>query len=118
MVKRVLVVDDAIFMRLTVRKVLESNGYEVVGEADNGYKAIEAYKLLKPEIVTMDVTMPEMDGIGALTEIMKYDSNAKIIMLSAIGQEPKIREAVSLGAREFIIKPFKEEDLIKVLNRF
>jgi len=116
--KRVLVVDDAAFMRLSLRTTLEKNGYEVVGEAGNGIKAIEMYKLLKPEIVTMDITMPDMDGIEALGEIIKFDSKANVIMLSAMGQEIKIREAVILGAKGFIIKPFKEEYLLKAISKF
>ena len=116
--KRTLVVDDAAFMRLSLKTTLERNGYEVVGEAENGRKAVEMYKLLKPEIVTMDITMPDMDGIAALSEIIKFDSKANVIMLSAMGQEVKIREAVILGAKGFIIKPFKEDYLIKALSKF
>ena len=116
--KRVLVVDDAAFMRLTLKTMLEKNGYEVVGNAENGAKAIEMYKMLKPEIVTMDITMPDMDGIEALAEIIKFDSKAKVIMLSAMGQELKVKEAVLQGARGFIIKPFKEENLLKALSKF
>lgn len=115
--KRILVVDDAAFMRLTLKTMLEKNGFEVVGEAENGVKAIEMYKIIKPEIVTMDITMPDMDGIEALAEIIKFDSTAKVIMLSAMGQEPKIREAVILGAKGFIIKPFKEDYLLKALSK-
>ena len=116
--KRVLVVDDAAFMRLTLKTMLEKNGFEVVGEVANGHKAIEMYKMLNPEIVTMDITMPDMDGIEALGEIIKFDSKANIIMLSAMGQEIKIREAVILGAKGFIIKPFKEEYLLKAISKF
>lgn len=116
--RKILVVDDAAFMRLSLRTMLEKNGYEVVGDASNGFKAVEMYKILKPEIVTLDITMPEMDGIEALSEIMKYDPNAKVIMLSAMGQEPKIREAIVLGAKGFIVKPFKEEYLVKALSKF
>jgi len=116
--KRVLVVDDAAFMRLTLKTMLEKNGYEVVGNAENGAKAIEMYKMLKPEIVTMDITMPDMDGIAALGEIIKFDSKATVVMLSAMGQESKIREAVILGAKGFIIKPFKEDVLLKALSKF
>ena len=115
--KKILVVDDAAFMRLSVKTMLEKNEFEVVGEAENGSKAIQMYKILKPDIVTMDITMPEMDGIEALGEIIKFDSKAKVIMLSAMGQEVKIREAVILGAKGFIIKPFKEEHFIKTLSK-
>ncbi|WP_026888566.1 response regulator [Clostridium beijerinckii] len=116
--KRILVVDDAAFMRLTLKTMLEKNGYEVVGEAENGRKAVEMYKMLTPEIVTMDITMPDMDGIEALTEIMEFDSKAKVIMLSAMGQETKIREAVIQGAKGFVVKPFKEDYLVKALSKF
>ena len=116
--KKVLVVDDAAFMRLTLKTMLEKNGFEAVGEAENGRKAIEQYKILKPEIVTMDITMPDMDGIEALAEIIKFDPKANIIMLSAMGQEVKIREAILIGAKGFIIKPFKEEYLLKTLSKF
>ncbi len=116
--KKILVVDDAAFMRLSLKTSLEKNGYDVVGEAENGLKAIEMYKKLNPEIVTMDITMPDMDGIEALAQIMKYDPKAQVIMLSAMGQEVKIREAVLLGAKGFIVKPFKEDYLIKALSKF
>lgn len=85
--RKVLIVDDAQFMRVSLRKMLEENEFEVVGEASNGIEAIEKYMILKPEIVTMDITMPDMNGVDALKEIKKYDSNAKVIMISAIGQE-------------------------------
>lgn len=116
--KKILVVDDAAFMRLSLKTSLEKNGYDVVGEAENGLKAIEMYKRLNPEIVTMDITMPDMDGIEALAQIMKYDPKAQVIMLSAMGQEVKIKEAVLLGAKGFIVKPFKEDYLIKALSKF
>ena len=116
--KKILIVDDAAFMRLTLKTMLKKNGFEVVGEAANGHKAIEMYKMLKPEIVTMDITMPDMDGIVALGEIIKFDPKAIVVMLSAMGQEGKIREAVLLGAKGFIIKPFKEDILLKALSKF
>ena len=116
--KKVLVVDDAAFMRLTLKTMLEKNGYEVVGEAENGVKAIEMYKMFNPEIVTMDITMPDMDGVEALAEIIKFDPKANVIMLSAMGQEGKIRDAVLNGAKGFIVKPFKEDYLLKALSKF
>lgn len=116
--KRVLVVDDAAFMRLSLKTILERNGYEVIGEASNGNDAIEKFKILKPDIVTMDITMPDLDGIQALIEIIKFDPKANIIMLSAMGQEPRIREAIISGAKGFIVKPFKEENLLKALSVF
>ena len=116
--KKILVVDDAAFMRLSLKTMLGKNGFEVVGEANNGFKAIEMYKMLTPDIVTMDITMPDMDGIEALAEIIKFDPKANVIMLSAMGQEVKIREAVLIGAKGFIVKPFKEEYLLKALSKF
>ena len=116
--KKVLVVDDAAFMRLTLKTMLEKNGFEVVGEAENWRKAIQMYKILNPEIVTMDITMPDMDGVEALGEIIKFDSKAKIIMLSAMGQQVRIKEAIVMGAKGFIVKPFKEEYLLKALSQF
>lgn len=116
--KKILVVDDAAFMRLSLKTMLEKNGFEVVGEANNGRNAIEMYKLLTPDIVTMDITMPDMDGIEALAEIIKFDPKANVIILSAMGQEVKIREAVLIGAKGFIVKPFKEEYLLKALSKF
>lgn len=115
--KKVLIVDDAAFMRLTLRGMLEKNGFEVIGEAENGVIAITKYKELNPDIVTMDVTMPEMDGIQALKQIIALDGNAKILMLTAMGQERMVREAVIAGARGFIIKPFREEAVISALNK-
>lgn len=116
--KKVLVVDDAAFMRLSLKTILERNGYEVIGEAVNGKDAIEKYKILQPEIVTMDITMPDMDGVQALGEIIKIDPKANVVMLSAMGQETRIREAITTGAKGFIVKPFKEESLIKALSIF
>lgn len=116
--KKVLVVDDAAFMRLSLKTILERNGYEVIGEAVNGSDAIEKYKILRPEIVTMDITMPDMDGIQALAEVMKFDPKANVVMLSAMGQETRIREAITIGAKGFVVKPFKEESLIKALSVF
>lgn len=116
--KRVLIVDDAAFMRLSLKTMLENNGFEVVGEADNGIKAIEMYKKLKPDIVTMDITMPNMEGTEALEQIVKIDENANVIMVSSLGQETKVRKAILNGAKGFVIKPFKEEFLIKALSKF
>ena len=115
--KRVLIVDDAAFMRTAIRKMLENNGFEVVGEAENGLAGIEKYKELSPDIVTMDITMPEMGGIEALKVIKQYDAKAKVIMVSAMGQEPMVIDAVTSGAKSFIVKPFKEEHVVQTLNR-
>lgn len=101
MAKTVLITDDTAFMRMTLRNVIEKNGYEVVGEAANGEEAITLYQELKPDLVTMDITMPKVDGITAIKEIMKIDPQAKIIVCSAMGQKPMVIEALSAGARIF-----------------
>jgi two-component system chemotaxis response regulator CheY len=117
LMKRVLIADDAAFMRLSLKAMLERNGFEVVGEAENGAMAVEKYKHLKPDIVTLDITMPLMDGLEALKQIKVFDKSAKIIMISAMGQETIVREAVISGASGFIIKPFNEETIEKVFNK-
>jgi len=113
---KVLIVDDAAFMRMAIRKVLEKNNFEVVGEAENGEVGLEKYKQCSPDIVTMDITMPEMSGIEALKEICKHDSNAKVVMVSAMGQESLVREAILNGAKSFIVKPYKEDHIVQTLN--
>ncbi|WP_373601191.1 response regulator [Paraclostridium bifermentans] len=115
--KRVLIVDDAAFMRMSIRNMLESNGFEIVGEAENGVMAIEKYKELQPEVVTMDITMPEMDGLEALREIKKIDPAASVVMVSALGQEARMKEAIIYGAKGFIVKPFKEEIIVSALAK-
>ncbi|EGD52010.1 response regulator receiver protein [Thermoanaerobacter ethanolicus JW 200] len=115
--KKVLIVDDATFMRMILKTLLKKNGFEVVGEAENGVVAIEKYKELKPDIVTMDITMPEMDGVQALKEIRAFDPNAKVVMISALGQELYVKEAVMFGAKGFIVKPFKEDYVIQTLSK-
>lgn len=115
--KRVLIVDDAAFMRLTLRGMLERNGFEVVGEAENGLVGVQKYRELKPDLVTMDITMPELDGVGALKAIRSIDSGATVIMVSAMGQETFIKEAVLNGAKYFIVKPFKEENVIETIKK-
>ena len=114
---KVLIVDDAAFMRISIKNMLTKNGYEVVGEAENGLVGIELYKELNPDIVTMDITMPEMSGLDALKEITKVDPQAKIVMVSAMGQEAMVREAIVSGAKGFIVKPFKEEGIIAALKK-
>lgn len=114
--KKILIVDDAVFMRVSLKTMLEKNGFEVIGEAVNGLEAIEKYSSLKPDIVTMDITMPEMSGLEAVKAIKKIDSNARILMVSAMGQESLVREAIINGAKGFIVKPFKEEYLIKAMD--
>ena len=115
--KRVLIVDDAEFMRMSIKKILANYEFEIVGEAENGVMAIEKYKDLQPDIVTMDINMPEMDGLEALRKIKKIDPDASIVMVSALGEEARMKEAIIYGAKGFIIKPFKEEMLISVLSK-
>lgn len=115
--KKVLIVDDAEFMRLALKTMLERNGFHVVGEAINGADGVGKYSELKPDVVTLDITMPEMDGIEALKNIKKIDSGANVIMVSAMGQEKFIRDSVILGAKSFIVKPFKEEHVIKTITQ-
>lgn len=118
--ERVLIVDDAAFMRMMIRDMLKKLGYVVAGEADNGFHGVQMYKELKPDLVTMDVTMPEMDGVEAVKEIMAFDKNAKIIMVSAMGQQAIVMDCIKAGARDFIVKPFNidrvEEAIKKVLG--
>ncbi len=115
--KRILIVDDAAFMRMSIRSILEKNGFQAVGEAENGMTAVSKYKELKPDIVTMDITMPDMSGLEALKLIMEHDPNAKVVMLSAMGQQEMVMEAIMAGAKSFIVKPFKEEHVIMTLNK-
>lgn len=117
MANRVLIVDDAAFMRMMIREILTKNGYEVCGEANDGTQAIERYKELKPDLVTMDITMPEMDGIQALREIKKLDANAKVIMCSAMGQQAMVIDAIQAGAKDFIVKPFQQDRVIEAIKK-
>src|SRR5690554_5287846 len=117
MSKRVLIVDDAVFMRMMIKDILGKNGFDIVGEAANGALAVEEFKNLKPDIVTMDITMPEMDGIEAVKEIKKIDPNAKIIMCSAMGQQAMVMEAIQAGAKDFIVKPFQSDRVVEALNK-
>lgn len=117
MAGRILIVDDSMFMRGMLREMLEKNGYEVAGEAENGIEAIEKYKELKPDLVTMDITMPDMTGLVALKEIRKMDDDAKVIMCSAMGQNAMVMEAMRNGALDFIIKPFKASAVLEALRR-
>jgi len=114
---KVLIVDDAAFMRISIKNMLTKNGYEVVGEAENGLIGVEMYKELQPDIVTMDITMPEMSGLDALKEITKIDPQAKVVMVSAMGQEAMVREAIVSGAKGFIVKPFKEDGIIAAIKK-
>ena len=109
---RVLVVDDAAFMRKMVSDALSKGGHEVVGEGANGEEAVTLYQELKPELTTLDITMPEKDGLQALKDIMTLDPDARIIMCSALGQESKVLEAVKAGAKDFVVKPFQPERIL------
>lgn len=115
---RVLIVDDALFMRNMLKEILNNSGrYEVIGEAANGQEAIEVYQKLKPQLVTMDIVMPVMDGIEATREILKLDPTARIVMCSALGQEPLVIESIAAGAKDFIVKPFSPDKVVKVLDQ-
>lgn len=113
----ILIVDDAAFMRMMIRDILSKNGYVVVGEAENGLKAIEKFKELSPDLVIMDITMPEMDGIQAVKQIKAINSAAKIIMCSAMGQQAMVIESIQAGARDFIVKPFQADRVIEAVKK-
>ncbi len=117
MATRVLIVDDLAFIKLIIKDTLEKTGFEVAGEASNGIEAVESYKRLKPDVVLMDITMPRMDGIQALQTIMEFDPNAKIIMCSALGQQKLIIQSIQLGAKDFIVKPFKPERIVGAIKK-
>lgn len=117
MEKKVLVVDDAAFMRMMIKEILSKNGYDVIGEAENGTRAIEKYKELTPDLVIMDITMPEMDGIEAVKEIKKVNQDSTIIMCSAMGQQAMVIESIQAGARDFIVKPFQAERVIEAVKK-
>jgi len=114
---KVLIVDDAAFMRMMIKDILVKNDYEIVGEAENGLKAIEKWQELRPDLTTMDITMPEMDGITAVKEIKKIDPNAKVIMCSAMGQQGMVIEAIQSGARDFIVKPFQPDRVLEAIRK-
>lgn len=113
----VLIVDDAAFMRMMLKDILSKNGYDVVGEAENGQIAVEKYRELRPDLVTMDITMPEMDGITAVKRIKSVDSNARIVMCSAMGQQAMVIDAIQAGARDFIVKPFQPERVLEAIQK-
>ncbi|AEV68554.1 response regulator [Acetivibrio clariflavus] len=115
--KRILIVDDAAFMRMMIKDILTKNGYEIVGEAENGARAIDKYKELNPDLVIMDITMPEVDGIAAVREIKKINSDSKIIMCSAMGQQAMVIESIQAGARDFIVKPFQAERVVEAVKK-
>lgn len=115
---RILIVDDASFVRMALSQILQEDGHEIVGEASDGIEAIEKYKLLKPELVTMDITMPVMGGIESLKEIIKYDPNAKVIVCSSMGQQEFVFKAIEAGALDFIVKPFDKERIKEAIRKY
>ena len=117
MSQKVLIVDDAAFMRMMIKDILTKNGFEVSGEAVNGQEAVEKYKELQPDLVTMDITMPEKDGIQALKEIKDVDANAKVVMCSAMGQQSMVIEAIQAGAKDFVVKPFQPDRVMEAINK-
>lgn len=117
MAKNILIVDDAAFMRMMIKDILTKNGYQVVGEAENGLKAIEKYIETKPDLVLMDITMPEMDGIQSLKKIKEVDAGATVIMCSAMGQQAMVIESIQSGAKDFIVKPFQADRVIEAVQK-
>ena len=115
--KRIMIVDDAAFMRMMLRDILTKHGYEVCGEASNGKEAVQKFNELKPDLVTMDITMPEMDGISALRAIKALDKSAKVIMCSAMGQQAMVIESIQAGSENFIVKPFQAESVIGIIKK-
>ena len=114
---KILIVDDAAFMRMMIKDILTKNGYEVAGEAENGVVAVSKYAELKPDLVLMDITMPEKDGIQALKDIKAADAGAKVIMCSAMGQQAMVIEAIQSGARDFIVKPFAADRILEAVRK-
>ena len=117
MAKNILICDDAAFMRMMIKDILTKNGYNIAGEAENGAKAVEKYAELKPDLVLMDITMPEMDGIEALKKIKETDHNAAVIMCSAMGQQAMVIESIQSGAKDFIVKPFQADRVLEAVQK-
>ena len=117
MAKNILICDDAAFMRMMIKDILTKNGYNIAGEAENGVKAVEKYSETKPDLVLMDITMPEMDGIQALNKIKAADAIACVIMCSAMGQQAMVIEAIQSGAKDFIVKPFQAERVLEAVKK-
>ena len=117
MAKNILICDDAAFMRMMIKDILSKNGYNIAGEAENGVRAIEKYKEVNPDLVLMDITMPEMDGIQALKAIKAADAGAKVIMCSAMGQQAMVIESIQAGAKDFIVKPFQADRVIEAVKK-
>jgi two-component system chemotaxis response regulator CheY len=114
---RVLVVDDAAFMRKMVSDALSGGGHEIVGEAANGAEAVQRFQELRPDVMTLDITMPEKDGLAALKEIIAVDPGAKVVMCSALGQESKVLESIKLGAKDFVVKPFQTDRVLSAIEK-
>ena len=117
MAKNILICDDAAFMRMMIKDILTKNGYNVVGEAENGLKAVEKYSETKPDLVLMDITMPEMDGIQAVKKIKEQDPGATVIMCSAMGQQAMVIESIQSGAKDFIVKPFQADRVLEAVQK-
>ena len=117
MAKNILICDDAAFMRMMIKDILTKNGYNIAGEAENGVKAVEKYAEVKPDLVLMDITMPEMDGIEALKRIKAADPNASVIMCSAMGKQAMVIESIQSGAKDFIVKPFQADRVIEAVQK-
>jgi len=116
-VANIMVVDDAAFMRLMIRNILEEAGHTVVCEAENGLEAVDKYKQFHPDLVTLDITMPVMEGLEALRQIRKYDPNAIVIMCSAMGQKPMVIDAIKMGAKDFIVKPVQQDRVLEAVSK-
>ena len=114
---RVLVVDDAAFMRKMVSDALAGGGHEIVGEASNGVEALDRFQELRPDVTTLDITMPEKDGLAALKDILAFDPAARVIMCSALGQEAKVLEAIKGGAKDFVVKPFQSDRVLDAVAK-
>ncbi|MBQ8085530.1 MAG: response regulator [Lachnospiraceae bacterium] len=117
MAKSILICDDAAFMRMMIKDILVKNGYNIAGEAENGLKAVEKYSETQPDLVLMDITMPEMDGIQALKKIKENDPNASVVMCSAMGQQAMVIESIQSGARDFIVKPFQPDRVLEAVKK-
>ncbi|TVY07634.1 response regulator [Paenibacillus cremeus] len=115
--KKILIVDDSLFMRMILKNVIQELGYETIAEASNGLEALTLYKEHQPDLVTLDITMPEMDGITALSELRKMDPNAKVIMVSAMGQQALLIQAITMGASDFIVKPFNKDRVMEAFKK-
>lgn len=114
---KIIIVDDTAFMRMMMREILTDSGFEVIAEAENGKEAVQFFRQYRPQLVTMDITMPEMDGIAALKEIKRIDPMARVIICSAMGQKDRVVEAITSGAMDFIVKPFQKEKVLETLAK-